>query len=170
MALTSVSLYRQPGRPAARTLAVVAVAALLVGGGAGYAIGAAGGSDRPTLSAAVASLRSALDPVRDAMELVPTEYRQAVKAGRVAAPTEYAAAKADVQRASEAVRRHRSDLQTLYPRTAALLDNLLAQLSDAVRRRANEQVVARLARAVRTTLAAAFPRGPGLPNGVVVVP
>jgi hypothetical protein len=135
------------------------VSALLVGGGAGYAIGAAGGSDRPKLRETVASLRSDLDPVRDAMALLPTEYRQAVEAGRVAAPTEYAAAKADVQRARDAVRRHRSDLQTLYPRTAARLDSLLAQLSDAVQRRASQQVVARLARAVQTTLAAAFPRG-----------
>lgn len=165
-----MSLYRQPGRPAARALAAAGIAALLVGGGAGYAIGHAGGGDNPTLRDAVAQLRSDLEPVRAAMELVPTEYVQAVKGGRVSAPTEYAATKADVARARAAVRAHAPDLAVVYPLAARTLDRLLAQLARAVDRRADRQEVDRLAGAVRSTLAVTFPHDGNVMNRAVVVP
>lgn len=165
-----MSLYRQPGRPAARTLAAAAAVALLVGGGAGYAIGSAGGDDKPSLRAAVARLRAGLEPVRAAMDLVPTEYAQAVRNGRVAAPTEYAAAKADVRRAREVMRRHGGDFSALYPLSAATVNRLLAELGTAIDRRADRREIVRLARAIRATLAAAFQRTGQVAPGIIVVP
>jgi hypothetical protein len=142
-----VSLYRQPGRARARTTAVVAAITLVVGGGIGFAIGAAsGGDDEVSVSEAVAQLRRDLQPVANGLELVTTEYPQGVKDGRVVAQTEYEAAKADVARARDTVADHAEDLQALAPERAAALQRTLADLAGALDTRADEASVDRLVR------------------------
>src|SRR5919202_3674582 len=109
-----MSLYRQAGRTSGRTLAIAAVVALVVGLAGGYALGRAT-APKPTLAEQVADLRTALGPAQEGLELSATEYPQAVRGGRVVAPTEYAAAKADVQRAKDAIAGARADLRALQP-------------------------------------------------------
>ena len=142
-----MSLYRQPGRARARTTAIVAAITLLVGGGIGYAVGAASsGDDDVSVSEAVAQLRRDLQPAANGLEIVTTEYPQGVKDGRVVAQAEYEGAKADVARAREAVADHADDLQALAPERAAALQRTLADLAGALEAKADEAEIDRFAR------------------------
>ena len=107
-----MSLYRQAGRTSGRTLLIAAAVALLVGLVAGYALGR-GTAPESTLADQVADLRTTLGPASEGIELSATEYPQAVRNGRIVAPTEYQAAKADVQRAKDAVAAARADVRAL---------------------------------------------------------
>ncbi|MEP6953467.1 MAG: hypothetical protein ABI950_05315 [Solirubrobacteraceae bacterium] len=144
-----MSLYRQPGRYATRTIALAAGAALVVGLVLGLILGRSTAPD-PTLAEKVAGLRTALAPARQGVELVATEYPQAVRGGRVVAKTEYAAAKADVQRARAAVDAHAADLRAVGKATA--LQRALAELAAAVDRRADAVQVRRLGDAANAAL------------------
>jgi hypothetical protein len=151
-----MSLYRQPGRASARTIAAVAAAALVIGLAVGFGIGrATGGDDQPSVAEAVAALRNDLRPALSGLGLVRIEYGQAVKNGRVAAPTEYAAAKADVERARSAVAPHAADLRALAPAQAATAEQALAQLAAAVQAKVDGAQVNRLAAEAETALRAA---------------
>jgi hypothetical protein len=149
-----VSLYRQPGRTAVRTVVIAGVVALVVGLITGFALGR-GTAPEPTLSDKLADLRSELEPARAGLELSATEYSQAVRAGRVVEPTEYAAAKADVERARSAVDGARSDLRALSPARAAAVDRSVAALAAAVERKAPPAVVEALSQRAQAALAAA---------------
>src|SRR4051794_26935419 len=113
-----MSLSRQAGRASGRTLAVAAVVACVVGLALGFALGRLLAPE-PTLADKVADLRTKLAPAREGIELSATEYAQAVRNGRVVAPTEYSAAKADVQRAADALATSRADLRALGATEAA---------------------------------------------------
>jgi hypothetical protein len=139
-----MSLYRQAGRASTRTLAIAAAVALVVGLAVGFFVGRASAPE-PTLADRVADLRTKLGPAREGIELSATEYEQAVRDGRVVAPTEYGAAKADVQRAADAVASSRAELRALDRDRAARLDQSLAALRAAVSRRADPATVRRLA-------------------------
>jgi hypothetical protein len=149
-----MSLYRQAGRTSARTLAIAAVVALVIGLAAGFALGRASAPE-PTLADKVADLRAKLAPAREGIELSATEYGQAVRDGRVVAPTEYNAAKADVQRAADALSSSRDDLRALDATRAAALERSVADLQAAVSRRADLQTVRRLGVAASAQLRAA---------------
>jgi hypothetical protein len=149
-----VSLYRQPGRVAARTLALAAAGALVVGLAGGFAIGRAT-APAPTVAKAVAALRRDLRPAEQGFVLAPTEYGQAVKGGRVVAPTEYQAAREDVQRAQAAVDRSRAELSALDAAKARALERAVADLGAAVARRADPTEITRLAAAAQAALVAA---------------
>jgi hypothetical protein len=165
-----MSLYRQPGRAGARLIAGVAATALLCGGGVGYAIGAAGGDDSPPLHEVVAALRGDLEPLRAALQLIRTEYPQAVRDGRVVAPTEYAAAKADVTRARATLAAHAQDLAVLAPAKAGLLAKALSGLAAAVDHRASPDEVRRRAGAATAALDATLPRAGSGAGNIVVIP
>src|SRR3954454_1699914 len=107
-----MSLYRQPGRVAARTLALAALAALVAGLIAGFALGRVTAA-APTLADKVAELRTELRPADQGIELTATEYAQAVRGGQVTAPTEYGAAQADVRRVRDVLATTRADLRAL---------------------------------------------------------
>jgi hypothetical protein len=139
-----MSLYRQAGRASARTLLIAAVAALVVGLIAGFLLGRST-APKPSLADRVADLRASLAPAREGLELTGTEYGQAVRSGRVVAPTEYAAAKSDLQRASDAIAANEADIRALNAARAAALDRAMAVLRNAVSRRADPATVRRLA-------------------------
>jgi hypothetical protein len=149
-----MSLYRQAGRASGRTLAIAAVVAAVAGVVAGFAVGRLTAPE-PTLADKVADLRATLAPAREGIELSATEYAQAVRHGRVVAPTEYGAAKADVQRAADAVAAARADLRALGAARAAGLEKSVAALQAAVGRRADLATVRRLAGAASAQLRAA---------------
>jgi hypothetical protein len=149
-----MSLYRQPGRVASRTLALAAAVALVVGLAGGYAIGRAT-APGPTVAKAVAALRGDLRPVEQGVVLAPTEYGQAVKGGRVVAPTEYGAAQADGQRAPDAIDRSRAELSALDAAKAQALQRAVATLRAAVARKADAAEVQRLADEAARALVAA---------------
>jgi hypothetical protein len=145
-----VSLYRQAGRANARGVVVAAVAALLLGFGAGYLV--RGGEESPSLRAAVSELRDSLRPVRAGLDLVTVEYPQAVRGGRVIAGTEYAAAKADVARARKGYAAVRADLAVLDRRSTREATAALDRLAALVDRRAPAPQVAAAARTAEAAL------------------
>ncbi len=147
-----MSLYRQPGRFSARTIALASAGALVVGLVLGLVTGRATAPD-PTLAEKVSDLRAALQEARQGVELVATEYPQAVRGGRVVARTEYAAARADVGRAQAAAAKHAADLRALGQgdRVARALDALAA----AVARREDAARVRRLGDAASAALRSA---------------
>jgi hypothetical protein len=153
-----MSLYRQAGRTSGRTLLVAALVALLVGLAGGYALGRATAPE-PTLADKVSDLRGELGPAQEGIELSATEYPQAVRDGKVVAPTEYQAAKADVQRVADALAGARADVRALDQARAARLEQAVAALGAAVQRKADPDQVKQLSDAASTALAAVLGRG-----------
>src|SRR4051812_19361320 len=149
-----MSLYRQAGRASGRTVLIAAAAALVVGLLAGFLLGRST-APKPSLADKVADLRTSLAPAREGLELAATEYGQAVRSGRVVAPTEYGAAKSDVQRASDTIAKHAADIRALSAARAAALDRAMAVLRDEVSRRADPATVRRLGDAASAALRAA---------------
>jgi hypothetical protein len=147
-----MSLYRQPGRTTTRTLVLVAVGAIVLGLVGGYAIGRAT-APKPTLAEKIDDLRAGLGPAREGAELSATEYGQAVRAGRVVEPTEYDAARADIERARTAVNAHLDDLRALGH--AARIQAALAALDQAITSKADPDEVDRRSSALMSALAAA---------------
>jgi hypothetical protein len=136
-----MSLYRQAGRARRRRriaigagVLVLAVAVLIV------VLGSSGGA--PSHADRVKSARAAASEALDGIEIVTVEYPQAVHG----APTEFTAAKADVQRARESLSDHRADFEAVdaaaYRRATGTLDALAA----AVARRADISAAVRDAR------------------------
>src|SRR4051812_13501358 len=149
-----MSLYRQAGGTSGRTLAIAAAVALVVGLAGGFALGRAT-APKPTLAENVSDLRARLAPAREGIELSATEYGQAVRGGRVVAPTEYGAAKADLKRGADAVSASRADLRALDPTRAAALERAVAALVAAVNRRTDPASVRKLSDAAGAALQAA---------------
>jgi hypothetical protein len=149
-----VSLYRETSRAAGRTLALVAAAAVVVGLLVGFALGRSSAPE-PSLADRLDDVRAELKPARQGLELVGTEYPQAVRGGRVVAPTEYKAAQADVERVRSAVDGARDDLRALGATRAAAVDRAVAAVAAAVDRRADPAEVRRLARVADAAVVAA---------------
>jgi predicted S18 family serine protease len=123
-----MSLYRQAGRARRRRriaigsgVLVVAIAVLVV------VLASSGGP--PSHAERVKSARAAASEALDGIEIVTVEYPQAVHG----APTEFAAAKADVQRAQKSLVKHRADFETVdaagYRRATAALTGLAATVA-----------------------------------------
>jgi hypothetical protein len=146
-----VSLYRQPGRVSTRTLVISAVAALVLGLVAGFVIGHVT-APKPTLADKVADLRTALRPADEGLELTATEYAQAVKNGQVTEPTEYGAARSDLQRVRDAIAGSLDDLRALDPAKAAAFETAVAQLAASVRDKADSSEVQQRSDAARSAL------------------
>jgi hypothetical protein len=140
-----VSLYRQPrGRPA-RTIALAAVAALLIGGMAGFAIGRSTAPESSLVELA-ADARERLGPAQSALELVTIEYPQSVRKGRVVAETEYAAARAQAQSAADTITAARAELAALDPSGVEEASAAIGKVVRLVARQAEPGAVERAAR------------------------
>jgi hypothetical protein len=152
-----MSLYRQPGRVATRTLALTAAGAIVIGLIAGFALGRLTAA-KPTLADKIAETRSALRPAEQGIDLVATEYSQAVRGGKVVAPTEYGAAEADVKRVRDTLAAARADLQALDPARATAFADAVAALDAGVRTKLDAAEVQRRSDDARQALGAMFGR------------
>jgi hypothetical protein len=142
-----MSLYREAGRKrrnrriamgAAVAAAVIAVLIVVL---------ATSGGGPPTHAQRVDSARSAANEALDGIELLTVEYGQAVRGGRVVAPTEFAAAKADVQRARQSLTGHQADFEAVDPTAYRRAEQALANLAATVARRADITQAVKAARA-----------------------
>jgi hypothetical protein len=145
-----MSLYREAGRR--RRWLVPLVIGLAAGLVIGFGAGRASTDSSPSLERAVAELGQRARKATDALELLTIEYRQAVREGRVVAPTEYAAAQHDVETARDRLAELRPDLDALAPADAQRASEQLDALAALVRRRGPATVVERQANAIRETL------------------
>jgi hypothetical protein len=137
-----MSLYRQAGRARRRRRIAIGAGALVVAI-AVLVVALASGGGPPSHAERVKAASSAASEALDGIEIVTVEYPQAVKG----APTEFAAAKADVQRAQQSVSKHRADFEAVdaagYRRATAALGTL----ATAVAQRADIAAAVRDARA-----------------------
>ncbi len=78
--------------------------------------------------------------------------------GRIVAPTEYAAAQSDVQRARDAISGARADVQALDPARAVALDRAVADLRAAIDAKRDPAQVKQLSAAAAAALAAVLGR------------
>jgi hypothetical protein len=145
-----MSLYREAGRARRKrriavgaAIAVVVVVVLVV------VLASSGSSGPPSHAQRVASARSAAAEALDGIELLTVEYGQAVRGGRVLAPTEFAAAKADVLRARQSLADHRADFEAVDPAAHRRAEQALGTLAATVARRAD---ITQAVKAARTAL------------------
>jgi hypothetical protein len=131
-----MSVYRQarPGRPA--LVIAIAIAFLLAGVVGGALLFDGSDDDRASLRDAVDELRDDMRPAVESLDVLAIEYGQAVRGGRVVAPTEYEGAKGHLERARVAFDRARDDLVLLAPAETAVLERRLDELEQLVDRRA----------------------------------
>jgi hypothetical protein len=150
-----MSLYREPGqarRRRRRIAAGAAVAALVVA--LVVALLAVGDSGPPSRAARVAAASAAAGEALDGLELLQIEYGQAVADGRIVAPTEYDAAKADVDRARATLLAHKPDIAAVDPDGVDPIIRALDGVAVAVQQRASAAGLKAAAEAARTRLTA----------------
>jgi hypothetical protein len=110
----------------------------------------AGGGGPPSHADRVKAAQAAASEALDGVEIVTVEYPQAVRGGRVVAGTEFAGAKADVQRARQQLEQHRADFEAVDPAAYRRADDALGALAATVARRAD---IAKAVAAARAALA-----------------
>jgi len=147
-----MSLYRQPRAARPLLIASIAAVALLVGGAIGFALGR-GSAPEPSAQDVVSQLRDDLRPLAAGLELLPTEYPQALQGGG-----ESAAVTGDLGRIRSALAASAADLRTLDPAGARALANRVAALEQAIAARVPPAQVKQLATAAQDALA-------GVPGG-----
>jgi hypothetical protein len=145
-----MSLYREVGG-GLRRIAIVAAVALVVGAVAGFVLGRATKGE-PTLGEKLADVHDEYQKIPDALELLRIEYPQGVKGTDVVARTEYEAAKADVQRARDALSSVGDDLRAVGHVRVDLAGRQLRKLADLVEQPAPPEQVLNQAQKVRETL------------------
>ena len=142
-----MSLYRQPRANRPLLLAAIAAVALLAGGAIGFALGR-GSAPAPSAQDVAGQLRDELRPLAGGLELLPTEYPQALAGG-----DESAAVDGDLARIRGALAAAEPDLRTLDPAGERTLAARVAALEQAVQARAASAEVTRLAAAAQAALA-----------------
>lgn len=143
-----MQLYRQPGRTRARTLLLAAAIACAVGLGIGYGVGRSTAGD-PSVREALAPLRANLQTIANGLELVPTEYPQALRG----TGDEAAAVTGDLSRIDTALRAARPDLTALDPAGARTLERRITALHAAIDAKAPPSRVATLSTQAADALA-----------------
>jgi hypothetical protein len=147
-----MSLYREPGRRRRRRqigAGVAVVAGLAI---AGIVVLATRDSGPPSRADHVAAVRAAASQASDGLDLVTIEYGQAVRNGKVVAPTEYQAAQADLSRAQDAITKARKDIAATAPIAAAPALAALREAAAVVRRRGDATALARAVAGARAAL------------------
>jgi hypothetical protein len=150
-----MSLYREPGQARRRRRRIAggaAVAALVVV--LLVVLLAGGGSAPPTQAQRAAAASTAAAQALDGLELLQIEYGQAVADGRVVAPTEYDAAKADVDRARATLLAHKPDIAAVDPDGVDPIIRSLDDVAVAVQQRASAAGLKTAADAARARLTA----------------
>jgi hypothetical protein len=142
-----MSLYRQPRASRPLLLAAIAVVALLAGGAIGFALGRGSAPD-PSAQDVVAGLREQLRPLAGGLELLPTEYPQALAGG-----DESAAVTGDLARIRTALAAASPDLRTLDPAGERTLTARVAALRQAIEARVPAARLEQLATAAQHALA-----------------
>jgi hypothetical protein len=146
-----MSLYRQAGGRGTRALAIALLVGLLIGGLAGYLAGRAS-VDEPSAAEVIAGARAKMSSVAAGLELVPIEYEGAVRNGKVAARTEYAAAKAAASRASEDLAASAEDLRAIDPAAYEAATSAIEALEAAIDGIVSPARVESLAQTASTTV------------------
>lgn len=126
-----MSLYRQAGGYAPRTLIAALLAGALIGGLAGF-LGGRGSVEEPSLAEQVSQARAELSPVAAGIELVPIEYEGAVSGGRVTAETEYEATQGAAARAAAGLAAVSEDMRAIDPSGYAAATRAIARLAAAI--------------------------------------
>jgi hypothetical protein len=144
-----MSLYREAGR-ARRRRRIAIGAGVLVVVIAVIVVLLAGGGGPPSHADRVKAAQAAASEALDGVEIVTVEYPQAVRGGRVVAATEFAGAKADVQRARQQLERHRADFEAVDLAAYRRAEDALGTLAATVARRAD---IAKAVAAARAALA-----------------
>jgi hypothetical protein len=142
-----MSLYRQPSRTRPLLIAAIAAVALLAGVAIGFGLGRSTAPD-PSAQDVVAELHDRLRPLAAGLQLLPTEYPQAVEGGG-----ESAAVTVDLARIRDALTATAPDLRALDPDGARTLADRVAALEQAIDERAPTGEVTRLAAAAQAALA-----------------
>lgn len=142
-----MSLYRQPRASRPLLLAAIAAVALIVGGAIGFALGRSSAPE-PSAQDVVAQLRDELRPLAGGLELLPTEYPQALAGGG-----ESAAVTGDLGRIRAALAATAPDLRALDPAGARALADRVDALEQAIHARAPAAQVEQLAGAAQAALA-----------------
>jgi hypothetical protein len=142
-----MSLYRQPGATRPLLIAAIAAVALLAGGAIGFALGRGSAPD-PSAQDVVAQLRDDLRPLAGGLDLLPTEYPQALAGGG-----ESAAVEGDLARIDMALAAAAPDLRALDPAGQRELAQRVASLREAIQARAASAQIARLAASAQSALA-----------------
>jgi hypothetical protein len=109
-----------------------------------------------SLRDAVAELRDDMRPATQSLDALPIEYAEAVRGGRVVAPTEYDGARGHLDRALKAFDAARGDLALLAPPETALLERRLGELAGLVERHAAPAAVEAKARETAVAVRAAM--------------
>jgi hypothetical protein len=144
-----MSLYREAGR-ARRRRRIAIGAGVLVVVIAVIVVLLAGGGGPPSHADRVKAAQAAASEALDGVEIVTVEYPQAVRGGRVVAATEFAGAKADVQRARQQLEQHRADFEAVDLAAYRRAEDALGTLAATVARRAD---IAKAVAAARAALA-----------------
>jgi hypothetical protein len=144
-----MSLYREAGR-ARRRRRIAIGAGVLVVVIAVIVVLLAGGGGPPSHADRVKAAQAAASEALDGVEIVTVEYPQAVRGGRVVAATEFAGAKADVQRARQQLEQQRADFEAVDPAAYRRAEDALGTLAATVARRAD---IAKAVAAARAALA-----------------
>jgi hypothetical protein len=142
-----MSLYRQPSRTRPLLMAAIAVVVLLAGVAIGFGLGRSTAPD-PSARDVVAELHERLQPLAGGLQLLPTEYPQAVEGGG-----ESAAVTGAFARIRAALTDTAPDLRALDPDGARTLVDRVAALERAIDEQAPAGEVTRLAAAAQATLA-----------------
>jgi hypothetical protein len=142
-----MSLYRQSRGARPLLIAVVAGLALLAGVALGFGLGR-GTAPEPSAQDVAAQLRDELRPIAGGLQLLPTEYPQALAGGG-----ESAAVEGGLARIRSALAAAAPDLRALDPDGERALATRFAELEQAIEARAPSAHVSRLAGAAQDALA-----------------
>lgn len=126
-----MSLYREAGAGRLRRVIAVALVALLVGLGSGFALGRSSAPE-PSIAEQLTELQARVQPVLDGLDLVPDHYLQGVRGGEVVGEVQYSGTQAQAASARDSLESVAPDLEQVDPEglaeARASIDELIAAI------------------------------------------